>query len=106
MAEYLLRFSYTPETWRSWAESPEDRTTFIAEAVKKLGGELKGFWLSFGAQDGFLLLSADEPITPAALSVLDVGGGFCRSMETTVLLSVEEMRAALRRANELMTPAA
>jgi uncharacterized protein with GYD domain len=103
LTDYLVRFSYTPETWRGWAENPIDRTPFIAAAVERLGGELKGFWLSFGQQDGFLLIAADEPVTPAALAVMDMGGGFLRNVETTVLLNVEEMLVALRRANELLT---
>jgi uncharacterized protein with GYD domain len=103
MADYLLTFSYTPETLRAWMDDPIDRTPLIADAVGRLGGELKGFWLGSGAQDGYLLLSADEPVTAAALAVLDVAGGFVSSMKATPLLSVDEMRAALGKAHAVLT---
>ncbi|MEA2292149.1 MAG: hypothetical protein QOF17_1169 [Solirubrobacteraceae bacterium] len=104
MADYLLSFSYTPETLRAWMDDPIDRTPLIADAVERLGGELKGFWLGNGAQDGYLLLSAAEPVTPMALAVLDMAGGFTSSMKATPLLGVDEMRAALGKAHELLNP--
>jgi hypothetical protein len=83
-------------------DDPIDRTPLIAGAVERLGGELKGFWLSGGAQDGYLLVSADGPLTPAALAIVDVAGGFVSSMQTTALLSVDDMREALGKAHALL----
>jgi uncharacterized protein with GYD domain len=103
MATYLMKFKYTAETWKALLDDPADRTEPIAGAVRKLGGELKGFWLAFGEYDGYLLVESPEPLTPAALAMLDVGGGFVSSMETTVLLGIGEAVEAMKKAKSLLS---
>jgi uncharacterized protein with GYD domain len=98
MALYLTRFSYTPETWARLIVNPEDRSKAAASYVEAVGGKLHGFWYAFGAYDGFTLWEAPDNVSIAAVAMAIVGGGALTSLETTVLLTVDETVDALRKA--------
>jgi uncharacterized protein with GYD domain len=98
MPMYLTRFSYTPETWARLIANPEDRRTAATAYIESVGGTLHGFWYAFGAYDGINLWEAPDDVSMAAVALAIGSGGALRSMETTVLLGVEETMAALRTA--------
>ena len=101
MPFYLMRFSYTPEAWARLIKNPEDRRAVARPIVEQLGGKLHGFWYSFGAQDGFVLIEAPNNVSAAAFSVGIAAGGSLRAAETTVLLTVEETIEMLGKAQSL-----
>jgi uncharacterized protein with GYD domain len=90
MPMYLTRFSYTPETWAMMIAQPEDRRKAAQAYIESVGGTLHGFWYAFGDHDGVNLWEA--PIG---------GGGALASIETTVLLTVEETLEALEKAQSV-----
>src|SRR5262245_53589986 len=98
MPLYLIKFSYTPEAWAKLIKKPEDRRETIGPLLDAVGGKLHGLWFAFGDHDGYVLCEAPDN-TAAATAVLTVTGtGAFRSVETTVLLTVEETLQALQRA--------
>src|SRR5688500_10055518 len=101
MPHYLMRFSYTPETWARLIRKPEDRRDVARAVVEKLGGKLHGFWYGFGGHDGFVLIEAPDNVTAAAFSVGISAGGSLRSAKTTVLLTVEETIKMLEKTQGL-----
>jgi uncharacterized protein with GYD domain len=101
MAMYLTRFSYTPETWARLIESPEDRRAAASSYIESVGGKLHGFWYAFGEHDGWNLWEAPDNVSMAAVMLAIGAGGALRSSETTVLLSVEELMAALGKAKSV-----
>jgi len=98
MAVYLTRFSYTPETWARMIQTPEDRRAAARAYIESVGGKLHGFWDSFGQQDGWNLWEAPDNVSMAAVALAIGAGGALSSIETTVLLSVEELMEALGKA--------
>jgi uncharacterized protein with GYD domain len=98
MPLYLTRFSYTPETWARLIANPEDRRKAAQSYVESVGGTLHGFWYAFGAYDGYNLWEAPDNVSMAAVALAIGGGGALSSIETTVLLTVEETLDALRKA--------
>ena len=108
MAMYLTRFSYTPETWARMIENPEDRREAARTYIESVGGKLHGFWYAFGEHDGWNLWEAPDNVSMAAVSLAIGAGGAVRSLETTVLLSVDEAMQALGKAKSVRyrTPAA
>jgi uncharacterized protein with GYD domain len=98
MALYLMRFSYTPETWARMIERPEDRRTTARAVIEQVGGSLHGFWYGFGEYDGYALLEAPDNVSVAAAVLAISSGGALSSVETTVLMSVEETLEALAKA--------
>ena len=101
MAIYLSKFSYTPETWARLIGKPEDRRNAAQEYIESVGGKLHGFWYAFGAHDGFTLWEAPDNVSMAAVALALSGGGALSSLETTVLLTVDETMEALRKAGHL-----
>ncbi len=98
MPLYLTRFSYTPETWARMIANPEDRRKAAASYIESVGGKLHGFWYAFGAYDGINLWEAPDDVSMAAVALAIGSGGALSSIETTVLLSVEDTLEALRTA--------
>jgi uncharacterized protein with GYD domain len=101
MPLYLTRFSYTPETWARLIGNPEDRRDAARSYIESVGGTLHGFWYAFGPCDGVTLWEAPDNVSMAAVAVAIGAGGALSPIETTVLLTVEEMLDALRTAQQV-----
>jgi uncharacterized protein with GYD domain len=101
MALYLSKFSYTPQAWARLMDNPEDRRQAASAYIESVGGKLHGFWYSFGDHDGYNLWEAPDNVSMAAVAIALSGGGAISSLQTTVLLSVEETLEALGRAKQV-----
>jgi uncharacterized protein with GYD domain len=101
MPFYLTRFSYTPETWAKLIKNPEDRRAAAKQYIESVGGKLHGFWYAFGEHDGYNLWEAPDNVSMAATVLAIGGGGALRSMQTTVLLTVEETMSSLEKASTI-----
>ena len=101
MPLYLTKFSYTPETWARLIANPEDRRGAAQEYIESVGGKLHGFWYAFGEHDGYNLWEAPDNVSVAAVALAIGSGGALRSIETTVLMSVEDTLEALRKAQQV-----
>ena len=101
MPLYLSRFSYTPEAWARLIGNPEDRRVAAQSYIESVGGTLHGFWYAFGDHDGYTLWEAPDNVSMAAVAVAISSGGALSSLETTVLLTVEETMDALRKAEQV-----
>ncbi|TDL44647.1 GYD domain-containing protein [Kocuria rosea] len=101
MPLYLSKFSYTPETWARMISHPEDRRRAAQDYIESVGGKLHGFWYAFGEHDGYNLWEAPDNVSMAAVALAISGGGALSSLETTVLMSVEDTLEALRRAEQV-----
>ncbi|ARQ59479.1 MULTISPECIES: GYD domain-containing protein [Rhizobium] len=101
MAMYLTRFSYTPETWARMIEKPEDRREAARSYIESVGGKLHGFWYAFGEHDGWNLWEAPDNVSMAAVTLAIGAGGALSSIETTVLLDVEDTIRALEKAKSI-----
>ena len=98
MPLYLTKFSYTAETWARLIKSPEDRREAARAYVESVGGKLHGFWYAFGSHDGYNLWEAPDNVSIAAVALAITAGGALSSLETTVLMTVDETLEALRTA--------
>ena len=101
MPMYLSRFSYTPETWARMIQNPEDRRAAAQQYIESVGGKLHGFWYAFGEHDGYNLWEAPDNVSMSAVALAIGAGGALRSIETTVLLSVEDTLASLEKAQSI-----
>ena len=101
MPLYLSRFSYTGETWARLIGNPEDRRKAAQSYIESVGGKLHGFWYAFGSYDGYNLWEAPDNVSMAAVALAIGAGGALTSLETTVLMTVDETMDALRKANQV-----
>ena len=101
MPLYLSRFSYTAETWARLIDNPEDRRKAAEAYIESVGGKLHGFWYAFGTHDGYNLWEAPDNVSMAAVALAITGGGALSSLETIVLLTVDETIQALQKADQV-----
>jgi uncharacterized protein with GYD domain len=98
MPSYLVQVSYTAEAVAALIKKPQDRTEVVRKSIEKLGGSMHGLWLSFGDHDVVVLADLPDNTAAAAVALAVAGGGACKSVKTTPLLSVGEGMAALKKA--------
>ena len=101
MAFYLMRFSYTPETWSKLLQNPEDRREAASTYIEQVGGALHGFWYGFGEYDAYAIFEAPDNVSMASVVLAITAGGALASAETTVLMSVEETLEALAKGKDI-----
>src|SRR5215210_2289576 len=101
MSIYLMRFSYTPETWSRLIQNPEDRRDAARAYIEKVGGSLIGFWYGFGEYDGYSIVEAPDNASAAAYVLAIAAGGALSKVETTVLMTVEETLEALAKGKDI-----
>ena len=101
MPAYLMRFSYTPEAWARLIQNPEDRRDAARAVIEQAGGSLEGFWYGFGEHDGYVIYEAPDNVSVTAAVLAIAGGGAVGSVETTVLMTVEETLEALGKAKSI-----
>jgi uncharacterized protein with GYD domain len=101
VAFYLMRFTYTPETWSKLMQNPEDRRDAARAYIEEVGGTLHGFWYGFGEYDGYAIFEAPDNVSITGVVLAITAGGALASVETTVLMSVEEMLEALAKGKDI-----
>jgi uncharacterized protein with GYD domain len=82
-------------------EKPEDRRNAARAYIESVGGKLHGFWYAFGERDGVNLWEAPDNVSMAAVALAIGAGGALSSIETTVLLEVEDLMGALGKAKSI-----
>src|SRR5439155_2777292 len=101
MPVYLMRFSYTPETWSRLIQNPEDRRDAARAYIEQVGGALQGFWYGFGEYDGYAIFEAPDNVSVAGAVLAIAAGGALASVETTVLMTVVETVDVLAKSNRI-----
>ena len=101
MPLYLVRLKQSHETFASLVASPEDRRPAASALIESAGGKLHGYWYAFGEYDVVVLAEFPDNISGAAVLARVAASGAWSGGETTVLLTVEEMLQAFRRAGEV-----
>jgi uncharacterized protein with GYD domain len=98
MASYLVQVAYNSDAVAALMKKPQDRASVVAKVVEKLGGTLKGAWLSFGDYDTIVIADFPDNVSAAAFAMAIGAGGSCKTVKTTPLLSVDEGTAAMKKA--------
>ncbi len=98
MADYLLQLSYSAPAWAAMVKHPENRVEAVRKSIEKLGGAIKGFWMSFGEHDMVGILEMPDNVSAAAFAMAIAAGGACTNVKTTPLLNIDEGLAAMKKA--------
>jgi uncharacterized protein with GYD domain len=70
----------------------------VRAVVEKLGGTVEQSWMTFGDYDTMVVVGMPDNASAAAFSIAVSGGGSCKAIKTTPLLSIEEGVEAMRKA--------
>jgi uncharacterized protein with GYD domain len=101
MQLHLVKFGYTPEAWAAMLQNPQDRREMLAARIFGVGGRLDGFWYSTGEADGYALVEWPDHVAQATVLVAIKATGSFRFLESTQLLTMDEMLEALQAAHDV-----
>jgi len=99
MPNYLIQVAYNSEAWQALIKNPQDRIEAVRPAVENLGGKIKEGWFAFGDYDAVLIAEMPDNIAASAIAIAFAGGGACKSVKTTPLMSSAEALEAFRKAS-------
>lgn len=102
MTLYMTQFTYTGEAVAAMTKKPQDRSTGLKQAVEKLGGKLIGIYYCFGEYDGVVIAEMPDNITELALILAVTTAGHIKATKTTVLMTMEESVAAMKKASAMV----
>ena len=95
--KYLFKASYTTAGAKGVAsEGGSSRVDVVKKSMESIGGTLEGFYFAFGDADAYVIcdLPDNESATAVAIAVNGSGGA---TVETTVLLTPEQVAAAVKK---------
>lgn len=97
MGRYLIEASYTLEGVKGLSkEGGSKRREAATAAIQGLGGKLEAFYYAFGDPDAILIAELPDNASAAAAS-LAINSSGAVNVRTKVLLTPEEMDAAVKK---------
>ncbi len=104
MPKYLVQASYTGDGVQGLRkEGGSARRDAIARACASIGGTLEAFYFAFGDSDVVTVLDLPDNTTAAGVALLVAASGTV-DIKTTVLLTPEEVDAAVKIGGEYRPP--
>ena len=104
MAKYLWQGSYTTEGTKGLLKDGGSKRRAAAEAaLKSVGGKLEAFYYAFGESDVYAIADIPDNVSVAA-AALTVNASGAAVVRTTVLLTPEEVDAAVKKSVKYKAP--
>ena len=104
MPKYLLNVSYTADGAKGLTkDGGTARRAAAARLVESLGGKLEALYFAFGDCDVFAIADMPDNASAAAAS-LTLGASGAVTSKTTVLLTPEEVDAAVKKQGTYTPP--
>ena len=104
MVASMIQFSYKPETLGKLVKNPEDRSLAVKQLIEKLGGRMVAFYYSYGEYDGLVIAELPDHISQLATILTSFSAGSLTNIKTTVLITVQDAMAAMKKAQGLTLP--
>jgi uncharacterized protein with GYD domain len=96
LARYLIRASYTTEGVQGvLTEGGTGRRDAIGKLLADMGGTLESLDFAFGEDDVYVTVELPDNVSAAAVALTIAGSGAVR-LQTTVLLTPEEIDQATK----------
>ena len=103
MARYAIFFTLKPETIEGMMSKPSDREAVVSKLVEKAGGKLEAYYWMTGQWDGFVISTAPDGQSAAAVSIAVSSTGAFGHLETHELFSASEVNDIVGRAKEFVS---
>jgi uncharacterized protein with GYD domain len=100
VARYLFQGSYTSESWAAQVATQQNVVERIQPLLTGCNASLDSMYYAFGDSDIVALIDFPTAEDAAAFSLAATAGGSLKSAKTTPLLSIEQGRAAMKKAAE------
>jgi uncharacterized protein with GYD domain len=104
MPKYLVQASYTADGVQGLRqEGGSARRAAVEKACSSVGGKLEAFYYAFGETDVVTVIDLPDNSTAAGVALLIAASGTV-DIKTTVLLSPEEIDAAVKVGGDYRPP--
>ena len=104
MPKYLVQANYTNAGVKGvLKEGGSARRAAVEKAIASVGGKMEAFYYAFGDTDLFVIADVPDNVSAAALSLSTNAPGTA-SVKVTVLLTAEEMDAAVKKSTQYRAP--
>ena len=104
MPKYLLQVSYTNEGVKGLRkEGGTSRRAAAEQLVKSMGGTIESFYFAFGEYDAITIIDMPDHASMSA-AALTIGASGAVTGKTTVLISAEEVDAAVKKTPTYRAP--
>jgi uncharacterized protein with GYD domain len=101
MTYYLFQGRFTREAMKALVDNPQDRAGAASQIIENADGKMHHYFFAFGSHDVVILAEYPENVDAAAVGLAVCGAGALESSETTVLLTMDEAVAAMKKANAI-----
>jgi uncharacterized protein with GYD domain len=104
MAKYMLRVKYTADGAKGiMKDGGSVRRSVAQKLAESAGGRIESFYFAFGDTDVFAVADLPDSASAAAVA-LTVSGSGGATVETTVLMTPEEVDAAAKKSPQYTAP--
>ena len=97
----MVQSSYKSETVGKLIKNPEDRSIAVITLIEQLGGKMLAFYYCYGDYDGIVIAEMPDSVSGSASTMASLAGGGTANIKTTVLITVEEAMAAMKKTSGL-----
>ncbi len=106
MPKFLVQGTYTQKGMEGLRSAGgASRREAVSAMAQSLGGTVEGFYFGFGEHDVYVVVDLPD-LEAAAAVALTVGASGAVTLETTVLLTPEEVDTAIARTVDYRAPGA
>lgn len=104
MAKYLARVSYTSDGVKGlMKDKASRRRDAVVKMLESASGKLDAFYFAFGADDLIAIFDLPDHVSAASIS-LAVNAAGLANLSLTMLMTVEEMDAAIGKSVNYRAP--
>jgi len=106
MPKYLLHGSYTVEGVKGVIkDGGTGRKDAVKQLLESVGGKLEAMYFAFGKDDWYIIADLPDPESAVAIAATTVSSGAV-DLQTTVLLTPEQIDAGMKKAVKYRRPGA
>jgi len=100
MAIYISRGRFTPDAVKGMLAKPENREESVAKLFKSVGGQLLGWYLTFGRHDWLAIGEFPDEQAAASAILAAAAGGSLSDIETTVAMRAQDAAETFKSAGK------
>jgi uncharacterized protein with GYD domain len=105
MAKYLIKASYSSDGVKGILKGGgTSRVAVVTQMLANMGGSLESFYFAFGDADIYVIADLPGNADAAAVAAAVGSSGAMSDYETVVLLTPEEVDAAMQKAVDYRPP--
>ena len=101
MTIYISRGRFTPDAVKGMLAKPENRQEVVEKLFKSVGGQLIGWYLTFGHHDWLAIGEFPDEKAAASAVLAAAAGGSLADIETTVAMSAKDAVATFESAGKV-----